>query len=107
MVIMGRSLSENLLSDGGSTSSGKSFSIAFILRCASFKDSFSSASEVRVKLTVESPSKDFDSIFLTFSTEEMASSIFLVTEFSTSLEEAPGYGVEIVIKLRLNFGNNS
>ncbi|MNX73901.1 hypothetical protein D3C86_1053140 [compost metagenome] len=88
--MIGKSLSENLVNEGVSASSGKSLIIALIFLCASFNEKSTFAFDVRVIETIDKLSYDFESIFLTFSKDAIASSIFLVTVFSTSLGEAPG-----------------
>ncbi len=107
IVITGKSSRENLLNDGVFTSSGNSERIAFTLRCASFNEMSIFAASVKVMVTVDKLSKDTELIFLMFSIDDTASSIFLVTVFSTSLGEAPGYMVEIDTTLFENFGSNS
>ena len=79
-----------MVNEGVSASSGKSLIMALILRCASFIEIFTSAFEVNVMDTVDKLSYDLASIFLMFSKEATASSIFLVTVFSISLGDAPG-----------------
>ena len=107
MVIIGKSLSENFVNEGGSVSFGKSLRIAFILRWASFIETSTLAFEVNVIDTIERLSYDLDSIFFMFSKDAIASSTFLVTVFSISLGEAPGYTVETVITFVSNFGISS
>src|SRR5690606_16617005 len=89
--IIATSSNENLLKDGVSASSGKSFITALIFRWASVSKKFTSAPVLSVIITTDTLSIDFDSIFLTFSSEETASSITLVTDVSTSDGAAPGY----------------
>ncbi|MOA50638.1 hypothetical protein D3C78_1736830 [compost metagenome] len=48
------------------------------------------AASVKVMVTVDKLSNETALIFLMFSIEDTASSIFLVTVFSTSAGEAPG-----------------
>ena len=86
-MIIGISLNENLVSAGGSASSGKSPRMAFTFRWASFIETSTSAPDINVTVTIERLSYDLESIFLIFSNEATASSIFLVTVFSISLGE--------------------
>ncbi|MNX99024.1 hypothetical protein D3C86_1314540 [compost metagenome] len=90
MVITGKSSKENLLKDGVFTSSGKSERMAFTFRCASFNEMSILALSVKVMVTVDKLSNETAFIFLMFSIDDTASSIFLVTVFSTSAGEAPG-----------------
>jgi hypothetical protein len=55
-------------------------------------------------ITLDDPSSDCDLIPSIFSRDEIASSTFFVTEFSTSDGEAPGYEVLIVIIDLVIFG---
>ena len=80
----------NLERTGASASSGRLDSIALSLRCASCKARLISVSCLNSRVTVETLSKDVERMLVTFSIEETASSIFLVTLFSTSAGEAPG-----------------
>ena len=90
MVMIGKSSKENLLREGASTSSGRSAKIAFTLRCASFKAKSTSAPSFNCTIITDKLSYDDDSTFFTFSKDPTASSIFRVTDVSTSLGEAPG-----------------
>ena len=67
--------------------------MALILRWASVNRKFTSAPSFKVIMTTETFSMEVDSNFLILSKEETASSIFLVTVFSTSVGDAPGYTV--------------
>ncbi len=84
------SSNENLESEGVFTSSGKSLTTALIFRWASVRRKLTSAPLLRVTITIDTPSSEVDSTFLILSNEEIASSIFLVTELSTSAGDAPG-----------------
>src|SRR5690606_1464358 len=105
--IIGISSKENLFKDGVLASSGKSLIAELIFRCASVSKKLTSAPSFNVTITIEAPSKEVDSIFFTISKDATASSIFLVTVFSTSVGEAPGYTVWMVITFTSKFGINS
>ena len=81
--------------------------ILFTFRCASCNVLSTSALYVSSTFTIEIPSCEVDVILFTPSKALTASSIFVVTEFSTSLGEAPGYTVLIEICGDVIFGNNS
>ena len=58
IVIIGKSLKENFDNEGVLASSGKSLIIALIFRCASFSETFTSASVVNSIVTVDKLSND-------------------------------------------------
>src|SRR5688500_15313664 len=105
--MIGRSSKSNLPKVGASASSGKRERMAFTLRCASCKLRSTLVPCFRLITITEKLSCEVLLMDSTFSKEDSASSISLVTEFSTSEGEAPGYKVEIVSTGGLNLGNNS
>src|SRR5690606_11961576 len=105
--MMGISSKLNLPKAGGSASSGRSPNTAFILRCASCKAISTSMSSTNSMVMMDTLSMDVDLIWSIPSNEARASSSFMVTEFSTSDGAAPGYTVETVSTLGLNFGKSS
>src|SRR4051812_20233668 len=105
--MIGKSSRENLVNDGAFASVGRSDNIAFTLRCAPCRAISTFASLFNSIVTVDKLSEDLEMIFLIFSMDATASSIFLVIVLSTSLGEAPGYTVAIVTTGDVNFGSNS
>src|SRR3954447_8771774 len=92
--MIGWALASALTMDGSPTSVGSLLRIWAMRRSTSIAAWFTSASSTNWMLTLALPSDEVDEMVLTPARPATAFSAGLATRSSTSLGEAPGYGIE-------------